>query len=73
MFACSSGDLKAMEQRADDTGCSLGCIAHSVFGLEMGELLVCQDCQAVDEVQNSHLDFFMNLYASELMSLQQQD
>ena len=50
MFACSSGDLKAMEQRADDTGCSLNCISHNVFGLEMGELLVCQACQAVDEV-----------------------
>jgi len=58
-----------MSLKADDTGCSFKCVSHQTFGLEIGELLTCSKCKFVDEVQNVHLDFFINLYASELISL----
>jgi hypothetical protein len=69
-YKADTETLSKIEQECDDTGCSLNCVAHKNFGLEFGELLYCESCSTVNEVQNSHLDFFMNLYASELIEIQ---
>lgn len=61
--------LKKQEEKYEDTGCSLNCTAHKVFGLEIGEFLSCDNCEYVAEVQCSHLDFLINLYAEELLKL----
>ena len=46
------------------------CVSHRTFGLDFAEMLVCRSCSAISDVQNSHLDFFMTLYATELIELQ---
>jgi hypothetical protein len=61
--------LKKKEEEYEDTGCSLNCVSHSVFGLEIGELLECNDCGYVSEITSSHLDCLINLYSEELLNL----
>lgn len=61
--------MKKKEEEYEDTGCSLSCVSHHVFGLEIGELLECNSCGHVSEIQCSHLDYIVNLYSEELLDL----
>ena len=61
--------LKKKEEEYDDTGCSLSCVSHKIFGLDIGEFLSCENCEYVSEVQSTHLDFLINLYSEELLRL----
>ena len=61
--------LKSTEDKLDNTGCSLQCPAHHVFGLEIGEFLSCNNCNYLSDVEWTHLDFSINLYSEELLRL----
>jgi len=65
--------LKAKEEEYEETGWSTSCVSHSVFGLDIGEFLACNNCQYLDDVQNTHLDYFLNLYTEELLAIEDSD
>lgn len=64
-------EIQKLEIKLDQTGCSLKCIAHKTFGLEIGELLQCPSCKTVEEVQNIALSYVFNMYSYELVKIKQ--
>ena len=65
--------LKKKEEEFEETGCSGKCVAHHTFGIDVAESLICENCHSVEDVQNTHLDFLINLYSEELLSLQAEE
>ena len=61
--------LKVIEDTTNDTGWSLNCVSHHVFGLEIGEFLSWSSWGYLSDVESTHLDFIINLYSEELISL----
>lgn len=69
-YAHDPDKLKEKEEELEDSGCSLSCCSHQIFGLEIAEFLSCSQCDFVSEVQNTHLDYLVNLYSVELLKLE---
>lgn len=62
--------LKKKEEEYEEAGCSGKWVAHNAFGIDIAENLQCDNWEFIEDVQNTHLDYLINLYTEELLNLE---